>query len=386
MRRILVTWHRWFGLLAALWLLLLAVTGSVLVFRGELDRVLNPDLLAPAPAASSQPLEEIRRIVETRYPGTYAAYLVPTASGSGVLDVSIAPRVGSDAVSRSVFVEMATGRIRGDRGEAEMSLDRRQLMPFIYSLHDSLHLGEWGIWFLGLVAFLWTADHIVGAYLAVTATRSWRDALKVRWSSGSYKRTFDLHRSVGVWVLPITFVLAFTGIHFNWNAPFNTALTTVAPLQPRVVEGLAPLRAPAYDPPIDFDEARSIAERASGRRLDSLLFVPSTGHYRARMIDTRDIYDTATHEVFIRSSDGHVIEQLHIRDGGTGDAILAWMYPLHSGKAFGWPGRLAVFAAGVLVVMFVVTGLLIWNKKRKARTGKAAAARNAQRPRKSLPA
>jgi len=42
-RPALRAWHRWFGLGAALWLLLLALTGSVIAFYDELDRALNPD-------------------------------------------------------------------------------------------------------------------------------------------------------------------------------------------------------------------------------------------------------------------------------------------------------------------------------------------------------
>ena len=36
-------WHRWFGLLGGVWLLVIALTGSVLVFHEEIDHALNPD-------------------------------------------------------------------------------------------------------------------------------------------------------------------------------------------------------------------------------------------------------------------------------------------------------------------------------------------------------
>ena len=37
LRPALVLWHRWFGLLGALWLFLLGATGSILVFYEEID-------------------------------------------------------------------------------------------------------------------------------------------------------------------------------------------------------------------------------------------------------------------------------------------------------------------------------------------------------------
>ena len=48
LRPILVVWHRWFGLLAGLWLFALGLTGSILVFHDEIDQALNHDLLRVA--------------------------------------------------------------------------------------------------------------------------------------------------------------------------------------------------------------------------------------------------------------------------------------------------------------------------------------------------
>ena len=46
-RRALRMWHRWFGLAAGLWLLLLAITGSAITYYEELDHALNGDLPRP---------------------------------------------------------------------------------------------------------------------------------------------------------------------------------------------------------------------------------------------------------------------------------------------------------------------------------------------------
>jgi len=41
-----------------------------------------------------------------------------------------------------------------------------------------------------------------------------------------------------------------------------------------------------------------------------------------------------------------------------GDRFMAWLYPLHTGAAFGWPGRLLVALAGIATIVVNVTGLL----------------------------
>ena len=70
-RQALLLWHRWFGLGAALWLLLLAITGSAITFYDELDTWLNPDLrVAPRategrgrPVTLDQAVSHVQRAV-----------------------------------------------------------------------------------------------------------------------------------------------------------------------------------------------------------------------------------------------------------------------------------------------------------------------------------
>jgi uncharacterized iron-regulated membrane protein len=57
----------------------------------------------------------------------------------------------------------------------------------------------------------------------------------------------------------------------------------------------------------------------------------------------------------------------HRAEATAGDIVLAWQFPLHSGKAFGWAGRIIIFLAGIGVCIFSVTGIMIWMRKRRAR-------------------
>jgi uncharacterized iron-regulated membrane protein len=42
-----------------------------------------------------------------------------------------------------------------------------------------------------------------------------------------------------------------------------------------------------------------------------------------------------------------------------------WLYPLHSGSAFGSPGLLAMCLTGTLPLLLVATGLWVWLRKRR---------------------
>lgn len=53
-----------------------------------------------------------------------------------------------------------------------------------------------------------------------------------------------------------------------------------------------------------------------------------------------------------------------------GDAFLSWMFPLHSGEAFGTAHRVFMTVAGLLPLGFFVTGLLLWLRRRRPASAK----------------
>jgi uncharacterized iron-regulated membrane protein len=58
--------------------------------------------------------------------------------------------------------------------------------------------------------------------------------------------------------------------------------------------------------------------------------------------------------------------------GTAGEVFTHWQWPLHSGQAFGWTGRILVFLSGLACPVLFVTGVIRWLQKRKAHTLKAA--------------
>lgn len=56
------------------------------------------------------------------------------------------------------------------------------------------------------------------------------------------------------------------------------------------------------------------------------------------------------------------------RDSRTsGDIFIEWLYPLHTGEAFGFVGQLIILSSGLVPLMLYVTGVIRWLQKRKAR-------------------
>lgn len=77
-RPVLVVVHRWAGLTIARFLLVAALTGSLLAFGDALELLAAPRLHRVAPPFPGAPLldpQELRRAVLQRYPGSAVDYL-----------------------------------------------------------------------------------------------------------------------------------------------------------------------------------------------------------------------------------------------------------------------------------------------------------------------
>ncbi|HRO02400.1 MAG TPA: PepSY-associated TM helix domain-containing protein [Terricaulis sp.] len=163
-------------------------------------------------------------------------------------------------------------------------------------------------------------------------------------------------------------MLAVSGVYFNWMDEFTHAVEIVSPVTPRYGDAVPARDTPLIDPPVSWGSAQSAALTATNdAALDMLFLRPRAGIYEARFYDRRDIDTYGRRLVSIDAETGAVLDDRHVATGSGGDVFIAWQYPLHSGKAFGWPGRLIVFAAGVATILLSWTGILIWLRKRRAR-------------------
>ena len=69
---------------------------------------------------------------------------------------------------------------------------------------------------------------------------------------------------------------------------------------------------------------------------------------------------------------GRVLQVTAPGVGSGGNTFAAWQWSLHSGQAFGLPGRILVFLSGLPLPVPFVTGVLRWLQKRRARSRQTA--------------
>lgn len=403
MRLALTLAHRWLGLAIALFLFVSGLTGAVISWDHELDDILNPHLVrarADGPALSGI---ELARIVEQRDPRARVTYLPLAAESGRSLAMSVMPRVdpATGLAYRldynQVFVDPATGGELGRREwGAAWPITTETLVSFLYRLHYSLHIpemwgiDEWGVWFMGAVAIVWTLDCFVGFYLTLPQRRisqqrpvrrdwlqRWKPAWKIRLSGSAYRINFDIHRAFGLWTWALLFILAFTGFSLNlYREVFYPMMSLVSEVTPTPYDRREPTD---HDHPIEprfsFAAMLEIARTEGTRRhwsdpVTALFYAPHYGVFAAKYstsLDGRTATGVPQPRIFFDGQTGEVLGERLPWTGTAADIFVQAQFPLHSGRILGIPGRILVSAMGLVVAALSVTGVVIWYRKRRAR-------------------
>jgi uncharacterized iron-regulated membrane protein len=375
--------HLWLGLLFGGFFVVLGLTGSAIAWLNDFDRALNDDLLQVAPPPGMAAGAEWRvdpttvqravdRLAHDPHYGRPSLLMFPEHAG----DVFIAwyrppAPPGSpwtQEVARQVMLNPITLAVTGERNWGEVGLSRRLLMPTIYHLHRYLVAGEAGrsmIGIGGLAMLLAALSGLVLWWPKPTRSAVWK-AITIR-HGGSWPRfSFRLHRAVGFFAVPVLLTLGFSGSYFNLPAWIVPAVNAVAPVTPtsKIVNR-------SKDTSTQLQPARAVALAQAEfplARPSRISFPPKPGApYEIRVRQPGELRhgDGAT-RVIIDSGDGALL-RVHdpVRAQG-GDKFVSWLFPLHSGEAFGLAGRVFISGFGLVPLIFFVTGLVLWSKRRTA--------------------
>lgn len=411
MRGLLVIIHRWAGLFIAVFLFVAGLTGAVISWDHELDEWLNPDLIEAKQTGAPLPPLELASRFEARDPRAQVAAIPLSYEDGKTAEFFVEPRLDPATGKpyqleyNQVYLEPATGDVAGQRYWGKVSLDRRDLLPFLYKLHYSMHVPDffnsdrWGIWLMGIVALVWTFDCFVGLWLTFPARvraqsggktwlARWTPSWRIKRNASLYRLNFDIHRAFGLWVWVLLLIVAFTSISMNLSTEIvRPILSKVSSLTPEVwdVRAPAPLDKPiAAEVPFQriIDIATQDAKQRSWKEpAGSVFYSQMYGLYAVSFFEPGGEHGDGgmgTKTLYFDGKSGAVIGDKVPWSGTAADLFMQLQFPLHSGRIAGLPGRILLSIMGVVVAILSLTGIVIWFKKRLARA--KAPARYQQSP------
>ncbi|MDA9424816.1 MULTISPECIES: PepSY-associated TM helix domain-containing protein [Bradyrhizobium] len=368
--------HSIAGLILALPLAMIALTGAIMSFEDEIVDHLNAGIMQVAPhrAPMLMPDDLIARLKVAQDVDKVSAITLssdPTAAAH----VRFARDEGGGRPA-SLYVDPYDARVLGSpRGEALFATVRR--------LHRWLLIpGDargWGRPITGTVAFGLIVMLVSGLVLRwprrAGSVKMW---LKPNLGLGGRGLHRSLHAVIGTWVLPVYLVITLTGLWFSfeWYRDGVTWLLSRPQLAAAKMQPRMPPKSPrAADrsetaQPIGFDRAWTTFQREEGDRFSRALLTLPAGPGTVLRIRSwaKDMTLEATRDEFrIDAVTGRLVSAERYTDKTFGEKIVAAIYDIHRGAILGWPGKLAFMIAAALMPLFAVTGILLYLSRRKLR-------------------
>jgi len=218
-RRALFQVHLWAGVAVGLYILVISVTGSAVVFRRELAKLLAPPVHV-TPSGQRMTAEQLAEVARKAYPRFDVAYVAFSRYADRAAEVGLA----RGQRRRERLFDPYTGKDLGDTVQVEP----RSLNWFV-ELHDNLLGGRTGRLVNGAGAVFLVLLCATGAIIWWPGTARWRQSLSLRWRVGWPRFTWDLHSAIGFWMFAFVLMWGVSGIYLAFPEPFSA---TVDYLQP----------------------------------------------------------------------------------------------------------------------------------------------------------
>jgi len=365
-----------------------ALTGSLLAFRTELERLVAPQLFARD--RTGTPLDPVTLIERGQAIEPRVRVLAVSLKEDGRAQLEFRPRVDPATGKRfvldfnEIFLDPYTGKELGRRRNGDISQGLVNLMPFMRLVHGDLAWRPNGTRLLGWIALLWTLDCFAALYLTLPGWRRpsspdagkgwlsrWGSSWRVKWDRSAFPLNFQVHRASGLWVWVMMLMFAWSSVYLNLSKVYAPVTRAFLNYPTRNNMGGEPMLAKPVDNPIlSWSEARNQAEaelvRAglTLRRVESFSYSPQMGAYTYRVATNMDIQTTGGRTYVLIDGNTGQLNELRLPSGQhSGLTFTNWIYALHMANVFGLPYRILVFVAGLVLTMLSVTGVYIWWKK-----------------------
>ena len=355
--------HRWIGLTLGLIFVVVALSGSLLLFQPQFFRMAYGEMI---PRDLPQEMRAVDRwVVNGRAAvpkllgpvAIWGPHVEHNVSDAGMMVFAGGTPGGfGKAGLMGVLVAPHTGAILG-----VIDIDRSPVYAPVF-LHHQLWAGSGGAIVTGIMAIFMALTLFIAIYLWWPGRGRLRQKLSPVPLRTTFTTAMRLHEWLGIWIVAVLIVLAVSGLYRaqpEWMEPVLAVLPDAAPDTNATRHDTAPCASA-----IGFDQAIALARRfAPGGTLAAV---------QTEDLKTWDVVfrepgsSAALHETHVKAdlSCGSV-ELLHSpASHGARTGVQSWLTSLHDGTAFGMPGRTLVTLSGIAPLVLFWSGIRMWLRRR----------------------
>ena len=359
-RKLIGKIHLYLSMIAGMFIVLIGLTGSLLVFEHELNRILHPDLYrvtegekvtyekAIQTIAAEHPKGDIQRVYTPDEPSAQGVYLF---------------RVKEGKEKQEIYIDPGSGKINGELGE-------KAFFNQVGELHYHLLLNDFkGKEIVGIIGFIFFFIILSGLYLWWPGIRKWMRGFIIRQSRNQYVKQFDLHRVIGAVSVPFLLIVSLTGGLFVYDKTifgWFGAKATVMPAKEKLISK------PLSGGKIPLDRLLHTAEKEVPEGTIMQVRIPekvkqgkAEGAIEIRMSRSYDP-GNGNVKVWMDQYSGKVIAKMD-PNVDRGLTYQTWHLPLHTGTFGGIFTKVLYVIGGLTPSILMFTEIYMWWYKKKNR-------------------
>jgi len=359
-KRILQTIHLWMGLIIAIPIIVIGISGSGLLLQREILAY-----SVPAAAADGEPASLVQMIAaaEKAAPENATARSIVPSLYAGA-PTSISFDNGGRPPRTRVHVDPVSLQVLG----TEPIVNRGPILDFLIRTHAFLMMpAPIGFPLVGWSAAALTFMAASGLVLWWPRKGLWRHAFWVRKGARGLRFHVEFHHVVGFWGSVILLIMGVSGLYLVFPETFRESVEVVLPTERALAGGnkqYAPGPAPLH---------------ADGAVAAALAAVPNTRAINIQLPPTPDLPFVVHLEtldfrpklppilVTLNAQTGEINFIDDPRNYSLGDKFVNLQHTLHFGIGLGWVWKGLVFISGILPLALAITGLVIYVKRRATR-------------------
>lgn len=396
-------WHFYAGLFVIPFMLILAATGIIYLFKPQLDAAMYHNLMFVQPETTTLSYTEQVQSVQNSYPGATVTQVTPNIAADRSSEVLLAT---TDERNLMVFVNPHTGQVLGSRDEDN------NLQAIARKIHGDLLIGKLGDYLVELAACWGLVLLISGLYLWLPRNKFSVSGILVPRLWSKNKRIFwrDLHAVPGFYGILLIGFLILTGLPWTgfwgdtfaqvwgkfpaqmWDdVPQSTLLTGSLNQQAQVVPWavqqlpIPQSTASGHSNHSGHHDASSAAQESvagTSVNLNSVIALAQakgappgfnvilpkgeTGVYTVSAFPNDPTQEVTMH---IDRYSGQVLADVRWQDYGLIPKAVEMGTAIHMGKYFGVANQLLMLIAALIVMLLSITGAVMWWQRRPKESG-----------------
>lgn len=358
MRKTLFKIHSWVALIAIIPLIVISITGSVLVFKSEIDGLLMPNSHFVVKALPERlPIDKLIAKTERTYPN----YIVVSWE---IFNDDTADRVylikrGTEQWAK-LHLNQYTGDILSEPvGTSHYFTDWFLELHYTFLLNDFKNLpGQTGT----VLGFFFAVFLLVlGISGLIIYRKFWRRLFSVRWRATLQIVLSDIHKMTGVLGSPIIIILAITGGYFNWAVWYHEVIE-------HAQEEHYVLTNPLYSHDISLQQILDDSKKQISTFNGTFLVLPLEPDENITLFGevstTNPLASEYANTITYNKLTGEHMANWDIREVGIGWQVIDSFRKLHFGYFAGLVSKVLWAVIGLSPVWLAGTGFYLWLTRR----------------------